>query len=114
MSSSSELLPLQRGLSGAWISFREIWFDSTRVGIQPSDEDKIADVARLLRRNPQHCVAIDGAVRDRASDAGGQRVGNVRDALLRAGVPAERILTDDIGHAGLRHADRVELLVGMR
>lgn len=110
----SQAAPPGRNLSGAWVSFRDIWFDTSRVRIEPSDEEKIADVARLLRRNPEHFVAIDGTSRDRSGDVGGQRISNVRQALLRAGIPAERILTDDVGHAGLRHAERIELLVGMR
>lgn len=95
-----------------WAWFRDFWFDVTRAEIQSADEGKIDDIAGILRRQPALCVAIDGTTRERGSDLGRQRIANVRDALLRAGVGADRILTGDVGNPGLRHTQRVEVLIG--
>jgi outer membrane protein OmpA-like peptidoglycan-associated protein len=97
-----------------WAWFRDFWFDVARAEIQPGDAEKIDDIAAILRRQPALCVAIDGTTRERGSDLGRQRIVNVREALLRAGVGAERILTGDVGNPGLRHTQRVEVLIGPR
>lgn len=95
-----------------WAWFRDFWFDTSRAEIQSSDAEKIDEIVDLLRRQPALCVAIDGTTRERGSDLGRQRITNLRDALMRAGIGAGRILTGDVGNPGLRHAQRVEVLIG--
>lgn len=106
------LAPACRLPPGEWAWFRDFWFEPARAEIQPSDAEKIDEVVALLQRQPALCVAIDGTTRDRASDLGRLRIENLRGALVRAGIGAERILTGDVGNPGLRHAQRVELLIG--
>jgi len=97
---------------GGWAWFGDFWFDTRQAAIQPADEEKLAGIVALLRREPSRCVAIDGTTRERGGDLGSRRIANLRDALLRAGIAAERIYTDDLGNPGLRHAERVAMLVG--
>lgn len=95
-----------------WAWYRDFWFDPARAEIRPSDAEKIDEVVALLHRQPALCVAIDGTTRERASDLGRLRIANLRGALVRAGIGPDRILTGDVGNPGLRHAQRVELLIG--
>ena len=95
-----------------WAWFRDFWFDTSRAEIQSADAEKIDDIVDILRRQPALCVAIDGTTRERGSDLGTQRITNLRYALMRAGIGAHRILTGDVGNPGLRHAQRVEVLIG--
>lgn len=95
-----------------WAWFRDFWFDASRAEIQSADGEKIDDIVDILRRQPALCVAIDGTTRERGSDLGTQRITNLRYALMRAGIGADRILTGDVGNPGLRHAQRVEVLIG--
>ena len=96
-----------------WSSYRDFWFDFDSARIDAADAIKVADVAAYAKGNPTHHIGIDGAAgEDTQLDA--RRVGSVRDALIKAGVPAESIYTGDFGSAQLRRARRVEVLVDRR
>jgi outer membrane protein OmpA-like peptidoglycan-associated protein len=65
--------------------------------------NKVSEVAAYLRQNPSTRVGIDGAT-DLSSgtnrytvDLSKQRIANVRDALIEAGVSSDRIETGDLG-----------------
>jgi outer membrane protein OmpA-like peptidoglycan-associated protein len=111
---------LSCGLCGAqaldearWSSYRDFWFDSGSTRIDATDASKVADVAAYLKSNPTHRVGIDGATGE-SGELDARRVGSVREALIRAGVPENRIRTGEFGSAQLRRARRVEVLVDRR
>lgn len=91
-----------------WVSLRDILFDFDAVDLRPSEMSKISDVATYVSQNPSVRVGIDGSTdlsrgTNRYNVAlSQQRIANVRDALIRAGVSADRIETGRFG------ADRVE------
>ena len=91
-----------------WISVRDILFDVDTAEIRSSERSKISDIATYVNHNPSRRVGIDGSTdllrsTNRYNVAlSQQRIANVRDALIRAGVSADRIETGRFG------ADRVE------
>jgi hypothetical protein len=56
-----------------------------------------------MNQNPSFRAGIDGS--------NPQRVNNVRDALITAGVPASKIQTGSFGDPQLRHNNRVVVLL---
>jgi hypothetical protein len=90
---------------GTWRPYNEIWFPSERSDvIQSSDQSKIADTANYLRQNPGQMVGVYGTL---------EQTNAVRNALLRAGVPAYQIQTG-AGNPQSRRDRRVEMLVSSR
>jgi outer membrane protein OmpA-like peptidoglycan-associated protein len=114
----------QPGLAGAanpaptgtrWTSLRDIMFDYNRADIRATEMSKIADIAVYTSQNPSVRLGIDGAtdlLRGSNQYNGAlsqQRVGNVRDALIRAGVSANRIETGGFGAERAKCNDANEL-----
>jgi outer membrane protein OmpA-like peptidoglycan-associated protein len=81
----------------AWVSLREISFDYDKANIRSSEMKKIADIAAYLNDNPNVRLGIDGTTDLRRGtnkynvSLSSQREANVRDALIRAGVPADKL-----------------------
>ena len=79
-------------------AFVAFTFDFDEARIQPSDKDKVARTAAYVAANPSSEIGLDGH-----SDPNGnglrnqnlmdQRIAAVRDALIQAGVPSEKIQT---------------------
>ena len=65
--------------------------------------NRAREIAEYTNENPSYRVAIDGSNR--------RHVGNVRDALISAGVPASKIQTGAYGDPQLRGDRRVAVLV---
>jgi len=89
------------GLVG-WTAFREVWFDSGQANIRPSEMNTVSDVATYMRQNPSLKVGLDTYADTRGTDAynqalGQRRVDAVRDALINAGLPANKIQTGAFG-----------------
>jgi peptidoglycan-associated lipoprotein len=95
-------------------SLRDILFDYETTEIRPSEMDKISDVAVYLIQNPSVSVGLDGAtdparrISPYAADLGQRRVSNVRDALIRNGVAANRIEAGRFGAERLLCNDSLE------
>jgi outer membrane protein OmpA-like peptidoglycan-associated protein len=102
----------QPGVAGAvspappgtrWTSLRDIMFDYNRTEIRSTELSKIADIAVYTNQNPSVRLGIDGSTdllrgtNQYNAVMSQQRVGNVRDALIRAGVSADRIETGSFG-----------------
>ena len=89
--------------SPGWVSLRDIMFDFDTADLRPSEKNKLSDVAAYLSRNPSVQIGIDGSTdllrgTNRYNESlSQQRVANVRDALIRAGVSPERIETGRFG-----------------
>jgi peptidoglycan-associated lipoprotein len=83
--------------AAGWTSLRDILFDFDTADIRPSELSKISDIATYVTQNPSVRVGIDGSTdllrgTNRYNTAlSERRMANVRDALVRNGVSAERI-----------------------
>jgi outer membrane protein OmpA-like peptidoglycan-associated protein len=110
----------QPGVAGAppgtrWTSLRDIMFDYNRTEIRSTELSKIADIAVYTNQNPSVRLGIDGATdllrgtNQYNAVMSQQRVGNVRDALIRAGVSADRIETGGFGAERAKCNDANEL-----
>jgi hypothetical protein len=88
---------------GSWSPYRKFTFNVNSDEILSADSNKPREVADYLNQDSSIRVSLDGS--------NGQRVSNVRDALIRAGVPAYKIKSGDFGDPQMRRNDKVEVLV---
>jgi len=99
-----------------WTSYRDFWFDTDKAVIRDSDSYKVAEIAAYMMDNPSLQLGIDGSTNPRAAkrrdrDLGDRRVKTVRDSLIRAGVPSNRISAGLFGDVNMRRQGRVEVLL---
>jgi outer membrane protein OmpA-like peptidoglycan-associated protein len=89
--------------SAGWISMRDVMFDFDTANIRASEMTKIFGVAAYVRQNPSVRIGVDGTTdllrgANQYNEAlSARRIANVRDALIRAGVSADRIETGRFG-----------------
>jgi outer membrane protein OmpA-like peptidoglycan-associated protein len=89
-------------------------FDLDSAEIRPSEMSKISDVAAYVHQNPSFRIGIDGSTdllrgTNRYNTVlSQQRISNVRDALIRTGVSADRIETGRFGVERARCNDSTE------
>jgi outer membrane protein OmpA-like peptidoglycan-associated protein len=89
-------------LSYRWSSLKEFMFDYDRSDIRYSESKKPGEVAAYMSQNPSVRLGISGYTDMQGTNQYNQplnqrRVATVRDALIQAGVPAERIETGTFG-----------------
>jgi outer membrane protein OmpA-like peptidoglycan-associated protein len=99
-----------------WTSYRDVWFDVDSADIRRSDTGKATEIAAYLKQNPSLQVGIDGSMDPRGTDPRNQdlsdrRVNAVRESLIQAGVPADKIKAGPFGDEKLRRDGRVEVLL---
>jgi outer membrane protein OmpA-like peptidoglycan-associated protein len=107
------------GVIGKWVSYRDFWFETNQADLRSSETGKITDIATYLKENPSLQIAIDGSMdpagKDRSEqalrDLSERRVNIIRDSLIKAGVPADKIKTGAVGDSRLRRERRVEVLL---
>ena len=103
------------GIIGCWTSYRAFWFESESADIRNSDMYQVSEIADYMKQNPSLKVGIDGSIPSGSTSGkqllAGRRVVNVREALIKAGVPASRIETGAFGDAKLARERRVEVLI---
>src|SRR5438128_1254826 len=68
---------------GTWSLYRDYTFNANSDDILRPDADKAREVADYSRQNPSYHVGLDGSSK--------RRVNSVREALIAAGVPADKI-----------------------
>lgn len=81
-----------------WITFDDVLFDFDKSEIRPSEKAKIDAVVEHMKQNPEIILGIAGHADPRGSDRYNQALSQrrseaVRAALVRAGIPANRIRT---------------------
>ena len=86
-----------------WTKFNDILFDFDKSDIRANETSKVAAVAAYLKQNPSAQVAIDGHADPRGTDPYNQalsqrRVNAIRDALVKAGVPGDKIQAGPARH----------------
>lgn len=104
------------GVVARWTSYREFWFPYGSADFQDSQNSKLTEIATYMKNNPSLEIGIDGSMDPRGTDPRDQdlsdrRVGSVRNALITAGVPANRIRVGNFGDSDLRRDRRVEVLI---
>jgi len=82
-----------------WASLRDFTFDYDRTDIRSVELNQPSEIAAYVRQNPSVRLGIDGStdlLRGTNQYNGGlsqRRITTVRDALIQAGVSADRIET---------------------
>jgi outer membrane protein OmpA-like peptidoglycan-associated protein len=82
-----------------WAALRDFTFDYDRTDIRSSELNQPSEIAAYARQNPSVHLGIDGSTdllrgtNQYNSGLSQRRITTVRDALIRAGVPADRIET---------------------
>jgi peptidoglycan-associated lipoprotein len=117
----------QAAAAKQWSSFRDFLFDFDKSAVRSNEMSKVTDIAAYMKQNPSARVGIDGHTDPRGTDAFNQglserRVKAIRDALLKAGVPGDKIHTGAFGEsqpkcnesteACWQRDRRVEVLIG--
>jgi outer membrane protein OmpA-like peptidoglycan-associated protein len=77
---------------------------------------KVHEIARYMKKNPSLEVGLDGSMDPRGTDPRNptlceHRVRTIRDALIEAGVPSDRIQTGAFGDTHLAQDRRVAVLL---
>ncbi|SRR5712692_2105631 len=90
----------------SWTSFKNFLFDFDKSDIRANQMSEVSDIAAYVKQNPSTKVGLDGHADPRGSDAYNQalserRVNAVREALIKAGVPADKIATGAFGESRL-------------
>ena len=82
-----------------WTPLKDIRFDFDKAEIRPVEMNKVSDIATYMSQNPAVRLGLDGSTdllrgtNQYNVALSQQRVSNVRDALIRAGVSADRMET---------------------
>ena len=70
------------------------------------------EIARYIKENPSVKIAVDGSLDgSRNQGLSDRRSRSIRDALIKAGVPAENIRVGTYGDKKLMHDSRTAVLV---
>ena len=119
-----------KGADATWITFDDILFPFDKwqaADLDAGEKAKIGKVADFLKQNPKFRAGVDGHADPRGVDKynlelSSKRVNTVRDALVAAGVPIERLFTGYFGEKRPKCKDenedcwrkdrRVEVFVG--
>jgi peptidoglycan-associated lipoprotein len=80
----------------------DILFDFDKADLRASETSKISDVAEYIKKNPTGQVSLNGNADPRGTSPynlalSKRRAENVRDALVAAGVPKDRIQMQAFG-----------------
>jgi len=99
-----------------WTAYQEVNFDRTAVNISALGMNTVSDIAAYLMRNPSLEVGIDGSMDTRSSnqqdrDLSNHRAASVRDALMQAGVPADKIQMGAFADPTRRHEGQILVLI---
>jgi hypothetical protein len=99
------------GAVQCWVSYRVFWFDAGKSDIRDSDANMVAEIATYQKKNPSLQVGIDGYMNSHNMDLSNSRNNAIHDALVKAGVPADKIKVGEFGDAKGRQDRRVEVLI---
>jgi len=90
----------------------EFNFNPNEARLNNGDMRMVNDIAAYLKKNPSLQIGLDGTASESRDQAlNDHRVDNIRAALIKAGVPADRISTTAIGNRDLRRNGRIEALL---
>ncbi len=89
-------------------AFEDVHFERDRSSIRSEDTDRLRVVATALKDDPSLVVTIEGHTCTLGTAThnlalGDRRANTVKDYLVRAGVPADRLLTLSLGEADAKY-----------
>jgi outer membrane protein OmpA-like peptidoglycan-associated protein len=93
-----------------WTSYQDFTFEANNAEIPASQTDQVTQIAAYMKKNPSLKCGID-ATDPRNQNLGDRRVKAIRESLIQAGVPAEKISAGEFGAKELRREGRVEVLI---
>jgi outer membrane protein OmpA-like peptidoglycan-associated protein len=107
------------GIVANWTPYREFHFGREDADVTDSDMQKATVIAEYLSRNPSLGVGIDGYMDNNRYDRhdralSNQRANAVRDALLQAGVPAEKIQIGSFADPVHRQDGQIAIMIKTR
>jgi peptidoglycan-associated lipoprotein len=96
-----------------WESFSNVTFDLDKSDIRADERDKIKAVADYMRQNPKLELGLAGyadprGTNERNQKLSDQRVNAVTDALVKDGIPRERIRTAALAARGRNCTENTE------
>ncbi len=96
-----------------WTTFKDILFDFDKADLRANEQATIDQIASYLQENPSLTVGIEGFADPRGTDRYNQalserRVDAIKNALVKAGVPADRIQTGAFGETRPKCNDKTE------
>jgi outer membrane protein OmpA-like peptidoglycan-associated protein len=105
------------GIVSGWQNYKALDFDTNRADLKTSEDGKIAEIAAYVKNNPSLEIGIDANANQTGSaqqqrdlrELSNQRVKSVRDSLIKAGVPADKIKDGAFGDASRRADRRVDI-----
>lgn len=102
-----------RGSDFVWTAFGDVLFDFDRATLRQEEAARLAELAAMLKQNPDYKVELEGYADPRGTDAynvalSRRRVEAVRQALIEAGVPETAIVTGAYGEMTLKCTDETE------
>jgi outer membrane protein OmpA-like peptidoglycan-associated protein len=105
------------GIVTGWQSYKELDFDANQSDLKASEASKVSEIAAYAKNNPSLEIGIDAnadstgsAQRQRdVRDLSNRRVKAVRDSLIQAGVPSDKIKDGTFGDTTKRADRRVEI-----
>jgi outer membrane protein OmpA-like peptidoglycan-associated protein len=96
----------QAAAAKQWSLFKDFLFDTDKSDIRSNETSKVSEISAYMKQNPSVQVGIDGFADPRGTDQHNQalserRVNAIRDALVKAGVPGDKIKTGAFGEERL-------------
>ena len=98
----------------SWAPLRDFTFDYDRADIRSTELNQPSEIAAYVRQNPSSRLGLDGATdllrgtNQYNAELAQRRIATVRDALIRAGVPTDRIDTGKFAMQRASCTDTVE------
>lgn len=94
-----DLQPLKAGSS---VVLKNVFFDTDKFDLKPESRTELAKLTRLMNDNPDIRIEVSGHTDNQGSPSANQtlsenRAGAVRNYLIEAGIPADRITSKGYG-----------------
>jgi len=100
------------GVFKEWVPYQRFRFEQEGTAIRAADMRQAADIAAYMRENPTVRLGLDGSpVTQTTTNLGERRMSAIRDALIQAGTPADRIQVGAFGEPQFRRDNQVEVLL---
>lgn len=85
-----------KGEDLTWHTFANVLFDINKADLRPAEQAKIGDIVAFMKENPTYKAELEGYADPRGTGGHNltlskKRVDTVRDALISAGVAADRV-----------------------
>jgi hypothetical protein len=99
------------GIVDRWMSYRVFHFDYSRANLSATDKSTVSEIAAYMAKNPSLQAGLDGYRDPSNRILSDRRVGSVREALIMAGVPSNKIQVGAFGDPQFSRDGRVEVLL---